>query len=384
MTDNANLADDERALLKYVRVFADDVVEPAAAAWDRDRAFGRGAITAAAELGLTGLQVPKDIGGLGHSFSCKAQMADILAGADFGFAMSLINTQNVAYKLARDAAPDTAARYIPALLAAERLGSTALTEPHAGSDFGAITTLATPNADGWSVSGRKAWIINTIASDIIVLYAQTEAGSGGAGIAAFLIDGTREGFTRSDRFEMTAQHTIGAGGFELTNYQVTQDELLQPAGQAFKKALTDINGARVYVAAMCCGMVDAALRIAAGYGRARKTFGRRLGEHQGWRWTLGEADVDLTAARQMVVHASAMIDRNEDAQFAAAKTKIFATRMAERHLPALAQLMGAEGLQDKYPFGRHLIGARIAGFVDGSTEMLLERLTGTYAKEATS
>jgi alkylation response protein AidB-like acyl-CoA dehydrogenase len=215
---------------------------------------------------------------------------------------------------------------------------------------------------------------------VVVLYAQTEAGAGGAGIAAFLVDGRREGFHRADRFELTSQHTIGAGGFELRNYQVRKDELLQPAGKAFKVALRDINGARIYVGAMCCGMVDSALKIAAEYGARRTTFGRRLGEHQGWRWSLGEADIDLTAARQMVQHAAAMIDADEDAQFAAAKAKIFATRMAERHLPALAQLMGAEGLRDKYPFGRHLIGARIAGFVDGSTEMLLERLTVRYTK----
>lgn len=382
MTDAANLTLEERGLLERARDFAAGVIAPAAAGWDRTNTFAREAITQAAGLGLTGLQVPVALGGFGHSFSCKAQLADILAAADFGFAMSLINTQNVAYKLARDASPEVAARYIPDLLSAKRLGSTALTEPHAGSDFAAITTLATGNSDGWSVTGRKAWIINTAASDVIVLYAQTKVGSAGAGIAAFLIDGTRDGFIRADRFEMTAQHTIGVGGFELRDYQVQKDEMLQPAGKAFKFALRDINGARIYVAAMCCGMVDAALRIAADYGRKRHTFRRRLGEHQGWRWSLGEADVDLTAARQMVVHAAAMIDRNEDAQFAAAKTKIFATRMAERHLPALAQLMGAEGLRDAYPFGRHLIGARIAGFVDGSTEMLLERITGTYARES--
>lgn len=382
MMETDNLTSGEIALLKEVRAFANDVIAPNAAGWDRTNTYAREAIAQAADLGLTGLQVPTELGGLGHSFSCKAQMADVLAAADFGYAMALINTQNVAYKLARDATPEIAARYIPDLLAARRLGSTALTEPHAGSDFAAITTLATANADGWSVTGEKAWIINTAASDIIVLYAQTEAGRGGAGIAAFLVDGTRDGFARSAPFDLTAQHTIGVGGFTLDDYQVRADEMLQPAGRAFKVALRDINGARIYVAAMCCGMVDAALRIAADYGRRRTTFGRRLGQHQGWRWSLGDADVDLSAARQMVVHASALIDRNEDAQFAAAKTKIFATRMAERHLPALAQLMGAEGLRDAYPFGRHLIGARIAGFVDGSTEMLLERITGTYARES--
>ena len=129
-------------------------------------------------------------------------------------------------------------------------------------------------------------------------------------------------------------------------------------------------------------MVSKAIEIAADYGRHRATFGKRLGEHQGWRWSLGEADVDLAAAQQLVAHTIQLLDQGEESQFAAARAKIFATRMAERHLPALAQLMGAEGLRDRYPFGRHLIGARMAGFVDGSTEMLLERLTLKYAKPA--
>ena len=374
------MKEEELALLEAAEAFADAVVAPGAPRWDRNRTLARDAIRQASVLGLTGLQVPGDFGGLGFSFACKAKLAEILGGADFGFAMSLLNTQNVAYKLARDAKRDVAMRYIPDLLAARRLGSTALTEPQAGSDFSAIKTLATPNEDGWLLNGAKAWIINTVASDVIVLYAQTEAGSGGAGIAAFLIDGSREGFHRSPAFDLTSQHSIGVGGFELRNYQVHRDELLVPAGAAFKVALRDINGARVYVAAMCCGMVDAVMTIAADYGSRRKTFGRRLGEHQGWRWVLGEADVDLAAARHLVADAADMIDAGEDAQFAAARSKIFATRMAERHLPKIAQLMGAEGLRDVYPFGRHLIGARIAGFVDGSTEMLLERITGKYSK----
>lgn len=371
---------DEVALLERVREFASTSVAPLAATWDRERRIGREALEKAAAMGLTGLQVPVAMGGLGHSFRCKTMLADILGAADFGFAMSLINTQNVAYKLARDAQPEIAMRYIPNLLAAKRLGSTALTEPQAGSDFGAIETLATRDGNGWILNGRKAWIINTVRSDVIVLYAQTEAGRGGAGIAAFLVDGERAGFKRVQPYDLTSQHSIGVGGFELSDYRVEEGEMLQPPGHAFKAALKDINGARTYVAAMCCGMVDAAMQIAADYGTRRTTFGQRLGEHQGWRWQLGEADVDLAAARHLVAHAADLIDRNEDAQFAAARAKIFATRMAERRLPALAQLMGAEGLRDCYPFGRHLIGARVAGFVDGSTEMLLERLTGRYMK----
>lgn len=368
------MSDTEDELLEAVRAFAADIVAPGAAAWERERRIPREALEDAARIGLTGLQVPRAMGGLGLSFSFKAQVAEILGAADFGFAMSLINTQNVAQKLARDAAPDLAMRYIPDILAARRLGSTALTEPHAGSDFAAIRTLAERDGEGWRLTGEKAWIINAAASDVIVLYAQTDPDSGGRGIAAFLIDGMRAGFVRVPAFQMSGQHTIGAGGFRLEGYRVASDEMLQPPGQAFRAALDSINGARIYVAAICAGMVGRAIETAGAYGRTRTTFGRRLVEHQGWRWSLAEAETDLAAARLMVAEASALIDAGEDAQFAAARTKIFATRMAEAHLPRLAQLMGAEGLREEYPFGRHLIGARVAGFVDGSTEMLRERL----------
>lgn len=375
------MTEQEDALLARAKDFAAEVVVSSAARWDRENAFCHDILNDAAELGLAGIQVPVDMGGQGFSFSCKAKLAEILAGADFGFAMALLNTHNVAHKLARGADREVAARYLPDLLTAKRLGSTALTEPQAGSDFAAITTTAAPNAEGWSLNGRKEWIINTVASDVLVVFAQTEPGSGGRGIGAFLVDGQREGFIRSDPARLTSQTSIGVGGFELKNYQVMANEALQPPGEAFKAALHEINGARIYVAAMCCGMVASALKIAAAYGRERKTFGKRLAEHQGWRWPLGDAEVDLAAARLMVAEASGLIDLEQNAQFEAARTKIFATRMAERHLPALAQLMGAEGLRDHYPFGRHQLAARIVSFTDGSTEMLLERITGRHVKD---
>ncbi len=364
--------------LRRVEAFARDTIAPKAAEWDRMACFDQATLREAGQLGLLGMETPTDAGGLGLPFAAKAKVAETLAAADFGFSMSVINTQNLAYMLATEA-PHLSGRYVPELLTGERLGSTALTEPQAGSDFAAITTMAEKISDGWVLNGTKAWIVNTAASDVIAVYAQTATGAGGAGIGAFLVDGRREGFQRSAPVAMTSQHSIGTGGFELRDYHVREDEMLRAPGHAFKAILHEINGARIYVAAMCCGMVGAALDIASDYGRTRETFGKRLGQHQGWRWTLGEAEVDLSAARLMIENASALMESG-DPQFDAARTKIFATMMAERHLPALAQLMGAEGLRDDYPFSRHLIGARVAGFVDGSTEMLLERLTGRHAK----
>jgi alkylation response protein AidB-like acyl-CoA dehydrogenase len=178
-------------LLERTAVFAREVVMPGAPLWEAEMRIGREAVEAAAAIGLTGLEVPVEWGGLGQSFAVKAQVAEVLGAADFGFTMSLINTHNVAAKLAREAPPDLARRYVPELLAGRQLGCTALTEPGTGSDFGAIRTLATRTPQGWRLDGEKAWITNAAEADVIVLYAQTEAGSGGRGIACFLVDGRR-------------------------------------------------------------------------------------------------------------------------------------------------------------------------------------------------
>lgn len=364
----------EAALLERATTLSRDIVGPNAAQWERERQIRHAGFTAAIALGLTRLQVPETFGGLGMSFSCKARLADILGAGDFGFTMSLINTQNVAAKLARDARPEIAARYVPDLIAGLRMGCTALTEPGAGSDFAAITTLATRCDQGWRIDGAKAWISNAAEADVVVMYAQTEPGSGGRGIACFVIDGRRAGFVREPAFALGGQHTIGTGGFRLEGYLASDDEMLHPPGQAFKAALSSINGARTYIGAMSCGMVGEALRVVSAFGEQRTTFGKPLADHQGWRWRLAEAATELSAARLMVEHAANQIDAEQDAQLAAAQAKLFATRMADRQLPVLAQAMGAEGLREHHPFARHLMGARVAGFVDGSSEMLLERI----------
>ena len=151
------LTDAEHALLQRAATLSRDIVSPNAARWERERRIGHEGLSAAVEIGLTRLQVPLAFGGLAMSFSCKAQLADVLGAG--GFTMSLINTQNIAAKLARDAPAEVAARYVPDLIAGRRLGCTALTEPGAGSDFAAISTLAKRVEGGWRIMVQGSQIV---------------------------------------------------------------------------------------------------------------------------------------------------------------------------------------------------------------------------------
>jgi alkylation response protein AidB-like acyl-CoA dehydrogenase len=375
-----NLGAREQRAIASAQAFVQDHVRPNARAWDDGLADARAVLPEAGRAGLLGLEVLVEHGGQGLSFGCKWRVAEILAAADFGVAMAVINSHNVANHLARCAAPETVRELVPALLSGKRTGCTALTEPGAGSDFSAITTLARPVGDGWQIDGHKAWIVNATHADVVVLYAQTEAGSGAGGIAAFVVDGTRAGFVRAPAAATRAGRAIDAGGFELRAYRAQSHELLHPAGRAFKAALASINGARIYVAAMCCGMVAECLQVASLYGAGRHTFGKALHAHQGWRWGLADAAVDLQAARLLVADAAARIDAGTDAQAAAAQAKVFATRMAGRHIASLMHALGAEGLREEHPFLRHLAAAQVATLVDGSTEMLLDRVAKDLRK----
>jgi len=370
----ASLTAAERALLDRARRFRRDYVAPRAALWERERALPQEAIREAARLGLTAIEVPEAQGGQGADFMAKTLIAEELARSCMGFAFSLINTQNVAARIARQGTPAQIARYLAPLIAGERRGGTALTEPGAGSDFPAIATTARKIEGGWVLQGEKAWLTNGASAETIIVFAKTDAAPGTAGIAAFLIDATMPGFERLPAYDLMGGHAIGAGGFRLNDVRIGEDAVFHPPGEAFRRALGGINGARVYVAAMCCGMVAEALRIALDYATRRQAFGKRLLDHQGLRWSLVEVATELEAARLLTYHAAAIIAGEGDAVLAAALAKKFAVEMAGRRLGQCMQAMGAEGLREEYPIGRHIACARIAAYVDGTTEIQNERI----------
>ncbi|HZB94144.1 MAG TPA: acyl-CoA dehydrogenase family protein [Stellaceae bacterium] len=370
----ASLSPAERALLERAARFRRDYVAPRAAAWERARELPPEAMREAALLGLTAIEVPVPQGGQGAGFLAKTLIAEELARACMGFSFSLINTQNSAARIARQGTPAQIARHLAPLIAGERRGATSLTEPGAGSDFPAITTTARKTAEGWVLNGEKAWLTNGATAETILVYAKTDAAPGTAGIAAFLIDTNAPGFERLPAYGLMGGHAIGAGGIRLRDFRVDAEALFYPPGEAFKRALSGINGARVYVAAMCCGMVAEGLSVALGYAQRRQTFGKRLLDHQGLRWSLVEVATDLEAARLLTYRAAAIVAREGDAVLAASLAKKFAVEMAGRRLPQCMQAMGAEGLREEYPIGRHIASARIAAYVDGTTEIQNERI----------
>ena len=364
--------------LEQVHAFVTQNAVPAFAAGTPSGPVLRQLRKLGAQIGLTGVQVPVNAGGVGADFATRAAACAALAGVDFGLSMSLVNTHNVAYKVAMLGDAGTRAEVLPALLQGDASACTALTEPGTGSDFGAIQTHAKWTHDHWVISGEKTWIINARHAKWAIVYAQCTSVGDRDGIAAFLVDLSAPGCEPYALESAVDQTSIGSGGIRLDGVQVPHERMLVAPGEAFKDIMAEINSARTYVAAMCLGMLDAALATVTDYGHTRQTFGRALHQHQAWRMALAQAQSEASAAKALLEQATRAIQHqpasDPEVQSLCAQAKVISTQTAQRQLPHLLHAMGAHGLDARYPLARHCAAIHMASLTDGSDEMLLERV----------
>lgn len=358
--------------------FARTHLAPNAAQWGRGHFDRQVLFEPAGAVGLLSLQVPRAWGGMALSFSDKVKVLEKLARIDFSAAMALVNSHNVAAQLVKSSPSVLAPLYAGDLMRGSFVACTALTEPDAGSDLAQIQTTAIRHGDGWLLNGAKTWIINAVHADGVVVYAQTQAGSGVKGIAAFFVRADSPGFERVSVATNSALTSMGVGGFRLTNVYCDASHLLYAPGEAFADIMQAINRARTYVAAMCCAMVSQALADVSAYGHKRMAFGQSLDQFQGWRWQIAQAATALKAGEVLVSQACDLIDQGGEVQTAASQAKLYATSMAQTQLGSLLHAMGAEGFLDRYAFLRHLSAAHAAALADGSTAMLLERVANEF------
>ena len=358
------------ALTEEVRAFADRHVAPHAGVWERERRAPREALEAAARAGLGGLFVPEAHGGRGLDRVSVAAVYAQLARACMPFAFALSVQNNLASAIARRGGEAQRERWLGPMLEGRVIGAFCLTEPGAGSDAGAIAATASPTGGGgWRLDGEKAWISNATVADLFSVYATAEPGAGPRGIGCWIVERTAPGFTASDGYGLLGAHAIGTAAVELRGCRVGDEALLLGPGEGFAAAMAGIDLGRLSVAAMCCGMLAASLELAVAYTGERRAFGRPTFEFQGVSFALADVATDLRAAEALVAAAAAAMDGGVSGRVEAAHAKKFATGAARRGVAACVQAMGAEGLRERHPLGRHLAAAKVAELLDGTTEI---------------
>lgn len=358
----------EQALVEAGRAVA-AVAAAVAAECEADRRPPREVWQAYRQAGLKGLRVPAEKGGHAISAYAMAQISEALGAADSTAALTFVPQEYCMAAIAAYGHHPWHAEMLRILLAGKRTTGFLLTEPQAGSDAAAITTLATRTSSGWRLSGAKAWVSNARDIDEHFVFAQTEPGSGAKGIAAFLVPADAAGIVIGEPYALIGGHSAGICDVRFDDVALSPERLVVPPGEGLKAALAAIDLARVNVAAMCCGMLQVALDTALDYASKRRAFGRAIAEFQGLQWQLAEVATDLEAARLLTYDAAERLDRDGKAAVAAAHAKKFASVVALRGIEACMQAMGANGLRHDWPLARFFAQAKIAQCLDGTTEI---------------
>lgn len=342
--------------------FVNDVVRPGVEGWERAGAYPRAAVAAS---GLTGLFSPVEHGGAALGFPAGMDVFEELGRGDAALAFSLSMHNAVAAAVCASGESALVERWGRRLVAGAALGGFSLTEPQAGSDATAITTLATEGADGWTVTGRKAWVSLAAEADLFLVACKTARATGHADIALLAVDAGAPGVSFPVRYRTAAATFLPIGEMQLDGARAT---LVAPPGQGMRAALGAIDVARCDIAAIACGLHAEALDIALRHTRDRRAFGRALLELDTMRFALADVLTDLEAGRLLTQRAAGLLGTPAGTT-ATAHAKRFCPDAALRAATACSQALGAYGWLEDTPLPRFQSYAKMLQVVDGTAEI---------------
>jgi alkylation response protein AidB-like acyl-CoA dehydrogenase len=363
------LTDDQREIQALARDFGRAEIEPNASEWDRAHGFPRELIAKLAELGFMGVCIPEEYGGAGADFLSYILVLEELSRADAGVGVTVaVHTSAVTLPILNFGTDEQRSRFVPPLARGEAVGAFALTEPGAGSDAGSLRTAATPNGDGWTISGSKQWITNGGFGGTVLLFARTDPDTPGPkGVSAFILDGGDVEVTREE--EKLGLNSSSTVDLVIDGAEVGRDRLLHEEGKGFNVAMATLDGGRIGIAAQALGIAQAAYDVAREYALERRQFGKRIADFQAIQWKLADMATELDAARLLVYRAAWLKQEGKPHTEEGAKAKLFASEMARRQTAEAIQVLGGYGYTKEFPVERYYRDAKITEIYEGTSEI---------------
>jgi alkylation response protein AidB-like acyl-CoA dehydrogenase len=368
----------ERTTLRdTVRAFAMDEVLPVANELDpRREDIPAALLDRLGELGLFGVLIPEDEGGLGLGVYEYCLVSEELARAWMSVGSIIARGNGTGCD---SADPERRLTLRRASAAGRRIGAIAFSEPEAGSDLANVACRAERDGDGWLVTGTKRWVGHALAADFIHLLARTrpprEDRGPSDGLELFLVEKERGEFPAG----VTGTPIDKIGYFGLTTWELELDGLRLPAdalqdtgeeeGQGFKHSLGWLHVARAQTAARAVGLARGALEDALTYCQQRVQFGEPIGNQQVIRHMLADMSAEVAAARQLYQHAAWLVDAGQPANTETSQAKLFASEMAERVTSQALQIFGGNGYTTQFAAERYWRDARLTRIFEGTSEI---------------
>ena len=362
------------------RRFCEDKVTPHAHEWHlKDELIPIEVVEEMAELGVFGLTVPEEWGGLGMGKTAMCVVTEELSRAYIGVG-SLGTRSEIAAELIRLGGTEAQkAHYLPKIASGEILPTAVFTEPNTGSDLGALRTRAVRDGDSYKVTGNKTWITHAARSDLMTLLARTDADEPGyKGLSMFLAEKPRG--TEADPFPAPGMtggeiHVLGYRG--MKEYELGFDGFEVPAGQllggeegqGFKQLMATFESARIQTAARAVGVAQNAMELGLAYARDRVQFGKPIYEFPRVHGKIAWMAVETMIARQLTYHSAREKDSDRRCDVEAGMAKLLGARVAWSNADNALQIHGGNGYALEYPISRVLCDARILNIFEGAAEI---------------
>jgi acyl-CoA dehydrogenase len=361
-----SLSADDVMLQQSVREF---VEEQANACWqeiDRNDALPSALLDGARALGLFGLSIPAEYGGLALSVSQKVLVHEQLGRGPWGLASFIsVHTGIGCVGIVRFGSQAQKEHYLPKMAQGEWLGSFALTEPGAGSDAGALQTRAELRGDHYVLNGRKTFITNAPLAHQYFFLARTDKG-----ITAFIVDRESPGLSIGSIYDTTGHQGSQISEIVLDDCQIPASALVGEEGKGFDYAKRTLAEGRTTLAARCVGAGQKALELALQYAEERHTFGKPLAEHQSIAFKLAQMSARIEAARLLVYRSAWVLDQGQAAIRESSTAKLVAAENAWQTVDDAMQIFGGNGyIRGEYMIDRIWRDVRVARVYDGSSEV---------------
>jgi acyl-CoA dehydrogenase len=359
----------DQELADAVKDFVDHRVEPQMATIEANNQIPASLLDEAAKLGLYGVSIPEEFGGLNLTRFARALVHQMLGRSGFGFAGAIASHTGIGSEgLVTLGTEEQKRRYLPRMASGELRASFALTEPGAGSDAAGITTRARKQGNRYYLNGVKHFISGADKAGLISVVARTGS-SGSKDMNIFLVEPTFRGFRVG-----TVYDTLGCRGHHIAELlfeecEVPEENRLGPEGRGWELATKTLMEARPLVAARCVGACDRLIEISTEYAKTRRQFGKPIAEFQAMQFLLADMATKTEAARWLTYYAATLSDKGRLSPKDISIAKLFASEALAFVADAAIQIQGGTGYIAGNPVERFYRDARITRIYEGTSEI---------------
>lgn len=372
------LNDEERFFVQTVRDFVDRDVRPTVRDVEHANEYPEAWIEQMKQLGIFGLAVPEEFGGMPVSMPCYVQIAEELSRGWMTLAGAMGGHTVVAKLLAEYGTKEQQERYLPGMATGEIRATMALTEPGGGSDLQAMRTVALTDGDELVLTGSKTWISNARRSKLIAVLCKTDpdARPRHEGMSVVLVE-HGPGLTISPDLPKLGYKGIESCEVVFDGYRISCDSILGATpGRGFVQMMRGLEAGRLNVAARALGVGSAAFADALRYAQERESFGKPIWKHQAIGHYLADMATKLTAARQLVRHAAERYDSGDRSDMEAGMAKLFASEVAMDIALTAVRIHGGQGYSTEYDLERYFRDAPLMIVGEGTNEIQRNIIAG--------